>query len=115
MNKDALISAKGNFGCYICYICYMLVSKALEAYNSATFCYKALQTDYKEGGFATFIYIMIDMLQYLSLYIASFSMSCRNVSAVAPVMPEKVSRTRVRISVIIHPRKDSIHTFYINS
>ena len=115
MNKDALISAKGNFGCYICHICYMLVSKALEATDSATFCYKALQTGYKEGGFATFIYIMIDMLQYLSLYIASFPMSCRNVSAVAPVMPEKVSHARVRISVIIYPRKDSIHTFYINS
>ena len=107
MNKDALIYAKGNFGCYICYICYMLVSKALEASDSATFCYKALQTGYKEGGFATFIYNMIDMLQYLSLYIGSFSMSCRNVSAVAPVTPEKVSRARVKISVIIQHRNDS--------
>ena len=115
MNKDALIYAKGNFGCYICYICYMLVSKALEALDSATFCYKALQMGYKEGRFATFIYIMIDMLQYLSLYISSFSMSCRNASAVAPVMPEKVSRARVRISVIIYPRNDSKHTFYTNS
>lgn len=83
-------------GCYICYICYMLITKALSYPIFATFCYISLQNGYKEGGFATYIYVLIDMLQSLSLYIGSFPMSCKNVSFVAAVTPEKVLRVRAR-------------------
>ena len=83
-------------GCYICYICYMLITKALSCPIFATICYILLQIGYKEGGFATYIYVLIDMLQSLSLYIGSFPMSCKNVSVVAAVTPEKVLRVRAR-------------------
>ena len=83
-------------GCYNCYSCYMLITKALSCPIFATFCYISLQKGYKEGGFATYIYVLIDMLQSLSLYIGSFPMSCKNMSVVAAVTPEKVSRVRAR-------------------
>ena len=84
-------------GCYICYFCYMLIAKTLSCPFIATFCYISLQNGYKEGGFATYIYVLIDMLQSLSLYIGSFPVSCKNVSVVAAVTSEMVSRVRERI------------------
>ena len=98
MNKTAFIQTQCDNGRYICHICYMLITKALSWGVFATFCYKSLQNDYKEGGFATNIYVMIDMLQYLSLYIGSFPSSCKNVGFVAYVTPKKVSHVRVKDS-----------------
>lgn len=112
MNKTPLIIAKCDNGRYICHICYMLITKALSWVVFATFCYKSLQNGYKEGGFATNIYVMIDMLQYLSLYIGSFPSSCENVGSVASVTPEKVSRVRVRKSASLIHLNTHIPTAY---